>query len=229
MKKFIFFGQETGVLYQYETSSGIICKTSGNGNVQPKYEGEIKNGKMDGLGVLTYPYGEKNVVGEWKEGKEWNTKHKNKDGEFIGKYKLGIWSEEKIDKKIVDNSVNKIRKGHVKITLLDGNIFEGECNDGTLDRQINGQGTYIDPSGSTYSGEWKNGEMNGQGTFTWSNGDKYVGKFKNGENHGQGTFTYNNGRKYVGEWKEHRWWKGIEYDKNGKIKYKFVNGKPIKE
>jgi len=31
------------ILYQYETSSGIQWKPSGNGNVQPKYEGEIKN------------------------------------------------------------------------------------------------------------------------------------------------------------------------------------------
>jgi len=30
------------VLFQYETSSVIIWKTSGNGNVQPKYEGETK-------------------------------------------------------------------------------------------------------------------------------------------------------------------------------------------
>ena len=58
------FGQETGVLYQYETSTGIQWKPFGDGKVQPKYTGEIKNGKMDGLGVLTYPYGEKSVVGE---------------------------------------------------------------------------------------------------------------------------------------------------------------------
>lgn len=69
------FVQGTEFLYQYETSTGIKWKTFGNEKVQPKYEGEIKNGKMDGLGVLTYPYGEKSVVGEWKEGKEWNTKH----------------------------------------------------------------------------------------------------------------------------------------------------------
>ena len=30
---------------------------------------------MDGLGVLTYPYGGKSIIGEWNEGKEWNTKH----------------------------------------------------------------------------------------------------------------------------------------------------------
>jgi hypothetical protein len=29
------FGQETGVLYQYETSSGIKWKTFGDGTVQP--------------------------------------------------------------------------------------------------------------------------------------------------------------------------------------------------
>jgi len=34
-------GQETGVLYQYETSSGIKWKTFGDGKVQPKYKGEI--------------------------------------------------------------------------------------------------------------------------------------------------------------------------------------------
>jgi len=36
------FGQETGVLYQYETSSGIQWKTFGDGTVQPKYEGKIR-------------------------------------------------------------------------------------------------------------------------------------------------------------------------------------------
>ena len=37
-------GEETGVLYQYETSSGLVCKTFGNEKLQPKYEGEITNG-----------------------------------------------------------------------------------------------------------------------------------------------------------------------------------------
>ena len=32
------FGQETGVLYQYETSSGIKWKTFGNEKAQQKYE-----------------------------------------------------------------------------------------------------------------------------------------------------------------------------------------------
>ena len=37
-------GQETGVLYQYETSSGIKWKTFGNVKVQQKYESEKRMG-----------------------------------------------------------------------------------------------------------------------------------------------------------------------------------------
>ena len=74
---------------------------------------------------------------------------------------------------IVDNSVNNIRKGHVKITLLDGNIFEGECNDGILDSKINGQGTYSSFNGDNYVGEFKNWRPNGQGTYTNPDGSKF--------------------------------------------------------
>ena len=82
------FGQETGILYQYVTSNGIKWKTFGNEKVHPKYEGGIKNGDMwfilHGLGVTTFPFDGRSIIGEWKNGKEWNTKHKNKDGKIIG-------------------------------------------------------------------------------------------------------------------------------------------------
>ena len=47
---------ETGVLYQFKSSSGLVWKTFGQDKVQPKYEGEVSNGAPDGLGVLTYPF-----------------------------------------------------------------------------------------------------------------------------------------------------------------------------
>jgi len=73
------FGQETGVLYQHESSSGIKWKTFGNGKVQPKYEGEVSAGIPEGFGILSYPFTDgKSVVGEWKDGKEWNTEHYSK-------------------------------------------------------------------------------------------------------------------------------------------------------
>ena len=62
-------GQETGVLYLYESSSGIQWKTFGDGKVQPKYTGDIRNGKPDGFGILIWFDGIK-YVGNFKDGKE---------------------------------------------------------------------------------------------------------------------------------------------------------------
>ena len=106
------FGQETGVLYQYETSSGIRWKTFGNEKVQPKYEGEHKDGLRNGQGTETGPSGEKYVgefkdgwrngqgtltsydgskyVGEFKNDKEWNTKYYDKNGNIMGKIVNGV-------------------------------------------------------------------------------------------------------------------------------------------
>ncbi len=46
---------------------------------------------LHGLGVITFPFDGKSIIGEWKNGKEWNTKHKNKDGKIIGKFEDGEW------------------------------------------------------------------------------------------------------------------------------------------
>ena len=63
------FGLETGVLYQYETSTGFVWKTFGNGKVQPKYVGEITYGEPNGQGTYTYLDGRMYIV-EWKKGYE---------------------------------------------------------------------------------------------------------------------------------------------------------------
>ena len=94
-------GEETGVLYQYETSTGIKWKTFGDGKVQPKYKGEIKNGIIYGLGVLIYPYGGKSVVGEWKNGKRngQGTQTWLDGRKYVGEYKDGkTWNGTGYDK-----------------------------------------------------------------------------------------------------------------------------------
>ena len=90
------FCQETGVLFQYKISSGFVWKTFGKGKVQPKYEGEVSAGIPEGFGILSYPFTDgKSVVGEWKDGKEWNTEHFSKEGIV-----LGIWENGKVDTKV---------------------------------------------------------------------------------------------------------------------------------
>ena len=82
------FGQETGVLYQYETSSGLVWKSVGSEKLQPKYEGQVENGKPNGQGTYTSSNGEK-YEGEWKDEKPWNGTYYDKDGNIKGKFVNG--------------------------------------------------------------------------------------------------------------------------------------------
>ena len=212
-------GQETGVLYQYETSSGIQWKTFGDGKVQPKYKVEIKNGIMDGLGVLTYPYSEKSVVGEWANGKEWNTKHTKKDGTLIGKWVNGEW---KISLGVL---YPRFRNGKTEWfggtrKKSDFLKYVGEIENGLP----NGQGTITTNDGYRYNGNWKDGKQHGQGTFTSLGGRVYIGDYIDDKRHGLGIETFPDGTKYVGEWKNGFIWNGKMEDKDGKILGNFVNG-----
>ena len=60
-------------------------------------------------------------------------------------------------------------------------------------------GTYTEPDGTVYEGQWMFRERNGQGTLTFPDGRKYIGEFKSDKRHGQGTMLFPDGRKYVGD------------------------------
>tara|TARA_Y100000031_G_scaffold94593_1_gene103956 strand:+ start:484 stop:1221 length:738 start_codon:yes stop_codon:yes gene_type:complete len=226
------FGQETGVLYQYETSTGIKWKTFGNEKLQPKYEGEIKNGEVDGFGFMTYPYGEKSVVGEWKNGKEWNTKHTKKDGTLIGKFENGEWI---LIWGILFKKKHKLKRGEGWFSTNSGGYY----NNGDESQWVkyegdiknlkpNGFGIQNTNLGDVYEGEWKDGKFDGQGTYT-SEHRKYVISWKNGKPHGKGILIWSDGKKWKGDWNNGKPWNVEIFDKNGYIyKYKkFVNGKTI--
>ena len=121
-------------------------------------------------------------------------------------------------KTIGDKNNNPQYKGEVKrVYIIFGDGFP------------EGLGSLTYPDGGKYEGEFKDSKEHGQGTYTFGKGkwegDKYVGEFKDGMYRGQGTYTWSDGRKYVGEWKDGKPWNGKEYDKNGNVTSKFVNGK----
>jgi len=170
---------------------------------------------------------------------------------FINRNRKLGWYEngdEKKDGKYVGDIENKVPNGQGTFTSPDGKKYDGEWKDGTY----HGHGTYTFGKGKwegdKYFGEYKNGKKDGQGTYTFSDGRKYVGEFKDGKKHGQGTFTTPYGNKYVGEFKDGKQdgqgtltsrfekeyvgefkegtlWNITEYDKNGNILGKWVNGK----
>ena len=103
--------------------------------------------------------------------------------------------------------------------------YIGEFKDGFFeDRQPNGRGTFTSTDGIKYEGEFKDGERNGQGTYTFPSGGKYVGEWKDGRENGQGKRTFPDGRKYIGEFKGGDPWNGVEFNKDGNIIGKWVNG-----
>ena len=146
-------GQETGVLYQYETSSGFVWKSVGSKKLQPKYEGEIKNGNPNGFGFITYPYNDKSILGEWKNGKEWNTKHTKKDGTLLGKFESGKWI---------------LKWGYLKYRYLKKKK-ENEWYEVSEDEPFK------------YVGEIENGKPHGYGTLISNIGFKTVGIWKYGD------------------------------------------------
>ena len=108
------------VLYQYKTYSGFIWKSIGNKKVQPKYEGEITNGKPNGQGTQTWSDRDK-YVGEWKDGKKHGQGTKIWSG---GQKYSGGWKDGKYH-------------GQGTMTVPSGGKYVGEWKDG----KYHGQGT----------------------------------------------------------------------------------------
>ena len=85
----------------------------------------------------------------------------------------------------------------VGAVAIDGTSYVGEFRNG----QKNGKGTFTYADGATYFGIFKNGKEHGQGTFTcWNHGSQYIGEFRNGKKHGMGKYSYPDGATYVGQY-----------------------------
>ena len=133
------FSQETGVLYQNETSSGVQWKTFGDGKVQPKYEGQITFGEPNGYGTLTKPDG----------------------GEYVGLFKDGkLHGQGTLTLPYRDKYVGEFKDGREHgqgtFTFFDGlYIYVGEYKEG----KKHGQGTFTTIGGDKYVGAFKDGNF----------------------------------------------------------------------
>ena len=152
------FGQETGVLFLHETSSGLVWKIYGDEGINPKYKGEIKNREPNGRGIKIYPNGYK-MEGRFK------------DGYLNGQGKVTKPDGRKYIAELKNGSPNGI--GTEYFPGL--GKYNGEWEKGLP----NGKGEFIYTNGGNYIGGWKDGKWNGQGKFTAPDGRMFIGESRN--------------------------------------------------
>ena len=186
------------------------------------YEGEWKNGKRDGIGLLT----KKDIatfMGEFVEDKV------NGFGKFIVENEcdyIGYWKDSKVNGYGIYNNkgirsykgnwkndeqngfgIEKLPKIEYTGEFVNGNKegygimniknakYEGQISNGN----INGIGTFTFDDKRKYQGEFVNNKIEGYGVFTWPDGKFFVGSFKNDFIEGFGVF-YTSKKVYIGVW-----------------------------
>ena len=186
------------------------------------YEGEWKNSKRDGLGILTKKNSAKfigyfiqdNVNGFGKltdkNGDEYLGYWKNSEFSGLGVYTKkkiisykGYWSKDKQDKfgieqwptlEYIGEYKNGVKNGY-GIMNIGGGVYQGQMKGGNIE----GIGKFIFNDKRRYEGEFVNNKMEGLGILYFPDGKIFVGNFKDDLQNGFGVF-YTNKKIYVGFW-----------------------------
>jgi hypothetical protein len=194
------------------------------------YEGEFKNGQMDGVGnYYAYFPSFSGYQGEFKNNKyEGKGKHFLRKRVYEGEFKNGKYDGVGTLYFHIDapykNYKGEFKNGHFHgkgILTVNQNVYEGEFKDGEI---IKGSITFnlmnesfTDKIQIIYKGEFKNRYPHGKGTLEDAE-SIYVGEFIDGLRHGKGTVTFRTGRKdkFIGEFKNGQaTGKGIYIFENG--------------
>jgi hypothetical protein len=132
------------------------------------YEGEFRNGKIDGKGMLQFRNGNR-YIGNWSnqrpQGKG-RMKYAN-ENEYFGDFDQG-----------------KIN-GMGRMVYSNGDTYDGEW----LEGKPHGKGTFQKANLDTYTGDFKDGQYDGYGEIKYVYGATYKGYWKDGKYHGQGTLV----------------------------------------
>ena len=212
--------KETGVLYLWKISNKEVWKKFGDEELHHKYNGEIKYGSPNGLGIQIYLDGSK-YIGDWKSGEQ------HGQGTLIladgtklkGRWKGNMpWDVKRIDIKgrINNEYIKGVKQKNYKI---EGILFFRKGNDSTeWNKKGNEKVDY------KYIGQIEKNKPNGWGKLTHPNGYKYEGQFKDGMAHGKGSFSYKGAKKSIGEFKRNKPWNVKEYDNESKITGIYLDG-----
>ncbi|KAI6655999.1 Radial spoke head 10-like protein B-like [Oopsacas minuta] len=152
------------------------------------YEGEFRNGKMDGKGVYL-----------WADGDKY-------EGEVVGNKIQGNGTYRWTDGSVYSGEVRDgLRNGSGVLRMIDGNYYDGNWRDG----KMNGVGRMVfecDEEGnpvSYYEGEFRDNLRGGPGIRVYRSGNFYSGEWLNNLPHGKGRMEWKDRREvYTGDWSE---------------------------
>ena len=205
------------------------CKFVDASGTQYEYEGEVENGKPNGMGRAIYPSGSI-YEGNFADGlaKGWGMMTFSS-----GSVYEGTWANDKYNGKGTYTSANgdiyegeykdNKRHGYGIRTRSDGSVVhDGMWERGAPVRMKDKEQVYkfTDPYGKQYEyvGDIQNGKPHGTGRAHYTNsGNTYEGNWVKGLGHGIGTMIFaRKGSKYEGEWRNDRY--------NGRGKFTYRNG-----
>jgi hypothetical protein len=158
-----------------------------------KYEGNFKDGLPDGIGKYEYADGS-NYEGNFKEGRpDGLGKYEYADGgKYEGNFKNGDWD------------------GIGKLYTASGDMYDGQFRNGKFE----GYGKYFYADGNRYEGEFKNMLFNGKGILYYKDGTRFDGNFVNDIKEGFGTMYFANGGKQEGNYKNGEFVPVAEFNKS---------------
>jgi hypothetical protein len=183
------------------------------------YEGELKNGLFDGMGIYFWADGSA-YSGEWKGG----LKHGR--GILLNSYGTttsGYWKDNNYygtsappAETVVTPVVPVTPVAPVTPTVTTTGCVSGDCNNGFgkfvySDGDVyegnfllgyrHGFGKYIYYEGDVYDGIWSWNIRTGLGYYKWPSGNEYIGYWVDNNMEGLGTKYYASGTNEAGEWK----------------------------
>ena len=152
----------------------VESKPSGKGRFQFAsgiwYEGEVREGKIDGFGIMKYPSGE--VY----------------EGFFVNSEQSGVGKITYTDGRVYEGQVDSGKPSGTGIFVYpQGGLlekYEGEVKNGEIEG--NGEAWFADKG--RYKGQWANGSLEGIGLWQ-RDGVSYEGEITNGLFHGYGKLT----------------------------------------
>ena len=198
------------------------------------YEGDFRNGKPHGRGVVTFRGG--HSIFRWGGGDirlEGSFRNGKLNGQGVMTFPARIYLEGKFQFRISTEGGrykgefrNELPHGRGVMTFADGGCYRGEFRDG----ELHGWGVMTFADGKHYKGEFRDGKPHGQGT---SEG-RYEGEFRNELPHGQGIMTFPHGERREGEFRNGKlngqgvmtFASGERYEGGYRYEGEFRNGKP---